>query len=158
MINCHDIVEEYGDMVYRIALTQVKNSSDAEDIYQEVFIALIKNINTIENDKHLKYWLIRTTLNKCKNHFKLFWNRMVDKTTIFDYNHSYEFELNEIREIVKSLPTRYRDVVYLHYYEGYSIKEISNILDIKEGTIKSRLFKARDLLKVEIIKGELYEL
>lgn len=158
MLSCREIVEEYGDMVYRITLSRVKNSADAEDIYQEVFIALIKNIDTIENEKHLKYWLIRITLNKCKNHFKLFWNKMVDKTSTFEFNQSYEIELNEIRELVKSLPNKYRDVVYLHYYEGYSVKEIADILNIKEGTIKSRLFKARNLLKVEIIKGELYEL
>lgn len=158
MLTCREIVEEYGDMVYKIALVQVKNSADADDIYQEVFISLIKNINTIQNDNHLKYWLIRTTLNKCKNHFKLFWNKMVDKTSTFEYNLSYETQLNEIRDLVKSLPSKYRDVVYLHYYEGYCIKELSEILNIKEGTIKSRLFKARDLLKTEIIKGELYEL
>lgn len=158
MINCREIIDEYGDMVYRIALAQVKNSADADDIYQDVFISLIKNINTIENETHLKYWLIRTTLNKCKNHFKLFWNRNVDKTNTFDYNQSYEYELNEIRELVKSLPNKFKDVVFLHYYEGYNIKEISKILVIKEGTVKSRLYKARNLLKLEIIKGELYEL
>lgn len=158
MLNCREIVEIYGDMVYRIAMAQLKNSADAEDIYQEVFISLIKNIEKIENEQHLKYWLIRTTLNKCKNHFKLFWNKMVDKTNTFEYNQSYEIELDEIRELVKSLPIKFKDVVFLHYYEGYNIKEIADILNIKEGTVKSRLFKARNLLKVEIIKGELYEL
>lgn len=158
MIDCREIVEEYGDMVYRIALAQVKNSADAEDIYQEVFISLIRNIDKIEGELHLKHWLIRTTLNKCKNHFKLFWNRKVDKTDTFDYNQSYEYELNEIRELVQSLPSKYKDVVFLHYYEGYNVKEIAQILNTKEGTVKSRLFKARNLLKVEIVKGELYEL
>lgn len=158
MINCQEIVEEHGDMVYRIAMAQVKNSADADDIYQEVFISLIKNIDSIENEKHLKYWLIRTTLNKCKNFFKLYWNKKVDKTNTFDYNQSYEFELNEIRELVKSLPSKYKDVVFLHYYEGYNVREIGEILKIKEGTVKSRLFKARNLLKTEIIKGEIYEL
>lgn len=158
MIDCKEIVEEYGDMVYRIALAQVKNSADADDIYQEVFISLIKNIDSIEGEKHLKYWLIRTTLNKCKNFFKLYWNKKVDKTNTFDYNQSYEFELNEIRELVKSLPSKYKDVVFLHYYEGYNVREIGEILKIKEGTVKSRLFKARNLLKTEIIKGEIYEL
>lgn len=158
MLDCREIVEEYGDMVYRIALTQLKNSADADDIYQEVFISLIKNIEKIESEQHLKYWLIRTTLNKCKNHFKLFWNKMVDKTSTFEYNLSYENELDEIRELVTSLPLKFKDVVFLHYYEGYNVKEIADILDIKEGTVKSRLFKARNLLKTEIIKGELYEL
>ncbi len=146
-------------MVYRIAISNAKNKEDAEDIFQEVFISLIKNINRIENETHLKYWLIRTTINFCKNLHLCFWKKRVSlEDTDLDKKYknndfSFDTELNIIREKIKSLSDKQKAVIYLYYYEEYSIKEISNILKISEGTVKSRLSSARKNLKMNLERG-----
>lgn len=148
-ISCEDIVEEYSDLVYRIAIAQVKKKEDAEDIFQDVFISLVKNRDKIISKEHLKHWLIRATINRSKNHFSSFWVKKVDVCNdIASQTENSEFD--EIRNNVLSLPKKWRDVVYLHYYEGYPIGELAKILDIPEGTVKSRLYKARKLLKIQL--------
>lgn len=134
----------------------MKKAEDAEDIFQDVFISLIENIHKIHNKEHLKYWLIRTTLNKTKNHFSCAWNKKVDVCNDFD-EESQSIEVNEIRNIVLSLPSKFRDVVYLYYYEGYTIIEISKILKAPEGTVKSRLYNARKILKDELLEVNINE-
>ncbi len=137
-------------MVYRIAICNAKNKEDAEDIFQDVFISLIKNLHKIENEKHLKYWLIRTTINFSKNLHLSFWKKKVllenkekGKTYIDD-------EVLLLREEIKTLSDKQKSVIYLYYYEGYSIKEISEILNISDGTVKSRLSSARNNLKLKL--------
>lgn len=153
-INPQQVVESYADMVYRIALTHTGCREDAEDIFQEVFISLLKNSARIEDEKHLKFFLIRTTINKAKNRSVCFWKR---KVILKEDGQEDAFplkELEELRQEIKALSPKLRDVVYLHYYEGYSLEEISQILKIKEGTIKSRLFNARKILKLKLTEGE----
>ncbi len=149
-ISCEDVVHQHGDMVYRIAICNAKNKEDAEDIFQEVFISLIKNSHKIENEKHLKYWLIRTTINFSKNLHLSFWKKRVilenkekEKTYIDD-------DVLLLREEIKTLSDKQKSVIYLYYYEGYSIKEISEILNISDGTVKSRLSSARNNLKLKL--------
>ena len=153
-IQCQDIVEKYADMVYRIAVCRTNHKEDAEDVFQDVFISLIKNADKIENETHLKHWLIRTTINKSKNINMCFWKKHVAlDDTAFDnayisYNNSSE--VYDMKVILNSLNKKLRDVVYLYYYEGYSISEISEILNIKTGTVKSRLFNARKKLETKL--------
>lgn len=148
------VVESYADMVYRIALTHTKYKEDAEDVFQEVFISLLKNSKKIQDEKHLKFFLIRTTINKAKNRSMCFWKRKV----ILEENQSEEYDcygdLQELRQEIKALSPKLRDVVYLYYYEGYSFKETAEILRIREGTVKSRLFNARKILKSKLTEGE----
>lgn len=146
------IVAEYSDLVYRIAITHVKNKEDAEDIFQEVFVSLIKNLNRIENEQHLKHWLIRATINRAKNHFLSFWKRKVelsqDNIEVGQENINDEnFMVDEVRKEIAALSPKLRSVVYLYYYEGYSIEEIATIVEVPIGTIKSRLHTARGMLK-----------
>lgn len=158
--NMHDIdayfdmaIEKYSDMVYRIALNQMKNKSDAEDVFQEVFIKWIQHREELKNDTHEKAWLIRVTLNQCKSLLRSAWfKRTVALEDTFEYISPKEEE-NEVYQVVLRLPQKYRAVIHLFYYEELSILEISELLRVKESTIRTQLTRARRLLK-ELLKGE----
>ncbi|MGN0161342.1 MAG: RNA polymerase sigma factor [Lachnospiraceae bacterium] len=153
-------VDTYGDMVYRLALTQMKNKSDAEDIFQEVFLRLVKNISKLQSEEHVKAWLIRVTLNCCKSHFMSFWNRNVqgfeeDQRDLEPAQESKEIndlleEKDRVTVSVSHLPKKYRSVVYLFYYEEMSLEEIAQTTGLNVNTVKSRLFRARTMLKKEL--------
>lgn len=141
------IFEKYGDMVYRLAFSLTKKKEDAEDVSQEVFIKYIHNSNkfTESDDKYLKAWLIRVTINKCKDLFSSFWRK-----NVIQLSEDVTFEMeekHEIYEAVVNLPEKYRIPIYLHYYEGYSVDEIAFILKRKNGTVKWQMSRARELLK-----------
>ena len=139
-------------MVYRISYSMCKNKSNAEDVYQEVFIKLFeKNIN-FETEEHEKAWIIRVTINQCKMlRRKSFFKRETKLDENIDYPSN---EKNDyVLEYVRKLPIKYNTVIYLYYYEGYQINEIARILETSEGTVKSQLSRARNLLK-KMLKGE----
>ncbi len=158
-ISCEQIVEQYGDMVYRIALCNAKNKEDAEDIFQEVFVSLIRSLDKIENENHLKHWLIRTTINKCKNLHLCFWKKRVSledtklEEKYISGSKGFNDEVNELRAEINTLSDKQKSVIYLYYYEGFSVKEIAKILKISEGTVKSRLSSARNNLKINLERG-----
>ena len=144
--NVEEIVEKYSNMILQIAYQNVLNSSDAEDITQEVFIKLMKNIKKIDNNEHLKAWLIRVTINLSRDYTKSFWRKNIIK---IDESIKYfdKEEDNEIlREIAKLKPI-YRNIIYLFYYQGYKINEIASILKMNQNTVSSNLTRARKELK-----------
>ncbi|WP_324824347.1 RNA polymerase sigma factor [Sinanaerobacter sp. ZZT-01] len=151
-ISCEAVIEQYADLVYRIAISHVTNKQDAEDIFQDVFVSLIKNISRIEDEMHLKHWLIRATINRTKNYHSCFWKRHVNFNLVVNteettYLQEENSQIDEIREQISTLPIKLKSVVYLHYYEGYSVDEIAVILKVPSGTVKSRLYNARKILK-----------
>lgn len=156
--NVEDLFEEYSDMVYKIAFVQMKKESDTDDIFQEVFLRLVKHSKKLQSKEHAKAWLIRVTLNCCKQHYLSSWYK---KTTELDESllaeEVFDQQENELLEAVQKLPAQYRTIIHLFYYEGYSIMEISKILEKKENTIKSHLFRARKLLKDELEGGSGFE-
>ena len=142
------VIEKYADMVYRIALTRCGIIENAEDIFQDVFIKYSQKMPKFESEEHRKAWLIRVTINLTKNINNSAWNR---KIVTLDENIEFETkEEQDIFSIVCSLPKDYKTFIYLSYYEGYKVKEISKILKKSEGTIKTWLFRARQMLKEEI--------
>lgn len=146
-----DIIEKYSDMVYRIALTRCGTIENAEDVFQEVFIKFSEKAPTFENEEHEKAWFIRVTINLTKNMNTSAWNR---KVITLDESINFETkEENDVFSAVCSLPQNYRTVIYLLYYEGYKVKEIAKIMKKREGTIKTWLFRAREILKKEIEGG-----
>lgn len=160
-----EIINKYGNSIYRLAFAIVKNKADAEDTTQEVFIKFIKNRHKIINDSHLKAWLIRVTINHCKNLLSEYWNK---NTTALDNVINFSSELsdssdldniikqeesNELIVAVNSLPAKYRAVIHLYYYEDYSVKEIAEALKLSSGTIKWQLSRARQLLKEHLTGG-----
>ena len=142
--------KQYTDTVYRVALHNTVNFSDAEDVTQEVFIKLLETNKAFRDSEHLKAWLIRVTVNLCRDKMK----RMSRETLVEDvvYKNSDEAETDTLKA-VKSLPENYRNTIYLHYYEGYTAKEIGRILDAKENTVLSWLGRGREALRKELDGG-----
>ena len=141
-----DAVREYTQMVLNIAYTYTKNSHDAEDIAQDVFLSLYRNMWKIGSDEYMKAWLIRVTINKSKNHMKTAWIRKRSEMP----NVQQDLPTNETGDLlnaVLSLDVKYKIPIYLMYYEGYSIKEISEIVKIKPATIGTRLKRGREIPK-----------
>lgn len=147
-------IEKYGDMVYRICVTITGNTEDAKDVFQDTFLRLVKHHKEITSEEHLKAWLIRVANNCSKTTVSSPWNK---RTQGFDPDGNqepvYEQEENHLLTEVRSLPENYALVLYLFYYEGYSIKEIAGILDKKENSIKTLLDRGRKLLRKRLEEG-----
>lgn len=149
--NIEQVIEKYGDMIYRIALTHTSSPENAEDVFQDVFIAYSEKIIKFKNEDHEKAWFIRVTINKCKNIKSSSWNQ---KTVGLDEQITFETpEELGVFEAVNHLPENYKTVIYLIYYEGYKVKEIAEILKTNENTIKTWAFRAREMLKESLEGG-----
>jgi len=156
------IVKQYTTMVFRIAYNNVKIVEEAEDIVQDVFVKFMRAKN-FESDEHVKAWLIRVTINMCKNYHLLFRN---SKTVPLDENIScisaqpqgVHEEFQGIYEELRKLKVNYRNVLYLYYFEGYTIPEIAKILKKSTGTISTWLSRAkknfRPILAERLYRGE----
>lgn len=146
-----EMLDKYSDMVYRIALTRCKNKESAEDVYQTVFLKYSEKMPNFESEEHSKAWFIRVTINLSKDENTSAWNKKV-----VALDDSIQFETKEDSDLfidICKLPQNYKSVIYLMYYEGYKVKEISNILNASEGTIKTWLYRAREILKENIEGG-----
>jgi RNA polymerase sigma-70 factor (ECF subfamily) len=123
----------------------VQNTEDTADLLQEVFIKLFATEDDFQNEEHMKAWLIRVSINLCKNHLRSVKIRKIvpleEDIPFFDQR-----EDNDLLKVVFTLPEKYRIPIHLFYYESYSIKEIGNILDMPEATVKIRLKRAREKL------------
>lgn len=141
-------IHEYADMVKRICMIHVKNETDTEDIFQTVFLKYAISAVSFEDKEHEKAWIVRVTMNACKDMLKGFFrNHMVPLDKVAEASQPMTGEYSEVWEAVRSLPARYRDVVYLHYYEGYSAPEISRILGKNVNTIYTWLTRSKGLLR-----------
>ena len=139
------LFDEFSDMVYRVAFMRVSQAADADDIFQDVFLRLVKHADKLKNHEHAKAWLIRCTINCCNSHHRSAWQK---KTVGIEENIYYgqtdlSYQHIELLDAVRSLTPDHQEVIHLFYYEGYSGKEIADILDISENTVKSRLRRAR---------------
>lgn len=148
--------DTYSRTIFKIAMTYLANKSDAEDVMQEVFIKLLYNSPEFQNSDYEKYWIIRTTSNICKNMLKSFRHKNTENIEDFTEYLSEPAQTN-IAELLLELNPKYRIVIYLMYYEGYSVKEISEMLSITQSAVKMRLKRGRELLKLDIEEGYLYE-
>ena len=147
-----EAVEQFGDTVFRAAFGLVKNPQDAEDIAQEVFLNLVRHAPQFESAEHQKAWLLRCTINRCKSHFRSVWQSRTDG---LDEGLSVPFTPaeSEVMKAVGDLPMKYRQVIYLHYIQGYSTAEIASLLEMNQNTVLSQLARGRALLK-NALKGE----
>lgn len=144
------LVAAYSSIVFRTAFTYCKQTSDAEDLTQEVFLALIQKKPKFESEEHLKAWLLRVCINKAKNHIKRDWFR---RKEVEPEDLTYlPVEQMEMVQAMLKLDVNYRVVLHLYYYLGYSIKEIAKILKMRPATVGTRLKRGRDNLKT--ILGE----
>lgn len=140
-------IEKYSNMVYRIALSYTRNICDAEDVFQNTFFELYKQEKEFESEEHLKNWLIRVCINHAKDVNKSFWKNKVVGEYEEDYKLSYKDDsFEKLHNAMNKIKLEYRVVLYLFYYEEYSTKEISKLLNVKEGNVRKRLERARKAL------------
>lgn len=149
-----EIYHKYYDDIYRYVYSYTLNKCDTEDIVQKTFLKLYNNIFKLENEEHTKRWLLTVASNECTNFFKSFWKRNVTHYNKLDFtsesidnNESYE-----LYELLNGLDYKYRLPLFLFYFEGYSIKDISLILRKSENCIKQRLKRGKEFLKIELEK------
>ena len=141
-------IEQYADMVFRLCMVSLKNHADAEDIFQTVFLKYTLSSQVFDSPAHEKAWLIRITVNACKDLLRQFFRRQtVPLEDISEFVPSATPEQSAVLEAVRSLPKDYRDAVYLHYYEGYTAPEIAAILKKNPNTVYTHLTRAREMLK-----------
>ena len=145
-ISAAEAFQKHSDMVYRLAVARVKNKYDADDILQEVFLRFIKCKDNVENDEHLKALLIRITINCSKSMLTSSWFK---RTEPLSESLSVSDEYSDTLDVVMRLPQKYRTVIHMHYYMGYSVEEIAVILKSKPSTVKSWLHRARQKLKLD---------
>ena len=124
------IFRDYYQLIYRVAFSQVKNHADAEDITQEVFLKIIRHDMRYQSMEHERAWIVRVTINLCRDLLKSKWHKTDD-----------------MMWAVLQLPEKYRNCLYLFYYEDYSIKEIAQSLEMPENTVKTNLKRGRQALK-----------
>ena len=143
--------EAYSSTVLRIAVQNTKNYHDAEDVVQEVFIRLAKNLNDFRDESHKKAWIIRVTINICRdlNRFTAF--RRFQPLEEYPYvSTDGGMERCELLELIRRLPEAKRNAVYLFYYEGMTIEEIAKATGKSPGTVGSDLHRARKMLRLEL--------
>lgn len=146
-------IEQYADTVKRVCVLHLKNDADTEDIFQTVFLKYALSSTAFENAEHEKAWLIRVTINACKDLLKSFFHsRMVSLEDVRERAAVPETS-SEVLETVLRLPEKYRQVVYLHYYEGYTAPEIGRILGKNVNSVYTLITRARQLLK-QALGGE----
>ncbi|WP_322199043.1 RNA polymerase sigma factor [Acutalibacter intestini] len=150
-------IEQYSDTVRRLCVVHLKNPADAEDIFQTVFLKYVLSSVSFENDQHEKAWFIRVTLNACKDLLKSFFrSRTVALDQVLDQPAEIPPDHREVLEAVLSLPPKYREAVYLHYYEGYTAPQISQILGKNVNTVYTLLTRSKQMLR-EKLGGDAYE-
>ncbi len=144
-------IEEYGDTVQRICLVHLKNQQDTQDIFQTVFLKYTLRREPFHSPAHEKAWIIQVTLNACRELLKSFFrSRTQPLEGLPEPADPGAGVYSPVLEAVLALPQKYRDVIYLHYYEGYSAPEIGVILRKNTNTVYTLLARARDRLKQEL--------
>ena len=168
-----EVIIRNSDTVYRLAYSLVKTRADADDIYQEVFLRYIKAGPVFESEEHERAWLVRVTVNCCKNYWKSPWVRrraaFYEETALYEEESAgakrlaladpgaasgemlaADSEEQILIETVKELPEKYRVVIHLFYYEEMSVEEIGKIMGMKASTVRTRLTRARKRLREKL--------
>ncbi len=143
-------MDRYADMVRRLCLIHVKNQADSEDVFQTVFVKYVLSSAVFENDEHEKAWFIRVTINACRDLLRSFFrSRTVPLEELIDLP-AEESDTKEVLGAVLELPEKYRDVVYLHYFEGYTALEIGQLTKKNVNTVYSLLTRSKKLLREKL--------
>jgi len=175
--NVQSVINAYSDTVYRLAYAMMKNRSDADDIYQEVFLRYIRRKPVFHSPEHARAWMLRVTANCCRNHWKSPWadgrmeplERQDGNGGVYsvlegqnvadmpDGNMSgldparqvqERWRREQLRRLIGELPEGYRLVVHLYYYEELSTEEIARLLRRRPSTIRTQLVRAREQLRI----------
>ncbi len=150
-------IERYSDTIRRLCMIHLKNYADTEDIFQTVFLKYVLSSVSFENEEHERAWFIRVTINACKDLLKSFFrSHTVPLDEILEQPALLPPDNREVLEAVVSLPAKYREVVYLHFYEDYTAPQISRILGKNVNTIYTLLTRSKQMLR-EKLGGDGYE-
>lgn len=140
--------DAYGGAVYRLAMVYLGRPADAEDVTQEAFLRLLYRAPAFTGEEHKKRWLLQVTANLCRDQLRGFWRKRV--VELEDTLPAAVPEEREALRAVAGLPKQYRLPIHLYYYEGYSVAEITDILQLGQSAVKMRLKRGRELLKIEL--------
>ena len=144
-------IGKYADMVKRICVLHLKNHADTEDIFQTVFLKYALHTSAFQSEEHEKAWLIRVTLNACRDLLRSFFrSRTVPLEEIARQAAAADEESRDVLRAVLQLPEKYRRAIYLHYYEGYTALQIGRLLGKNTNTVYTLLTRGRQLLKQEL--------
>ncbi len=144
-------IERHSDTVRRLCMIYLKNYADTEDIFQTVFLKYVLSSVSFENEEHEKAWFIRVTINACKDLLRNFFrSRTVSLDEIMELPANLTPDHREVLEAVLSLPQKYRDVVYLHYFEDYTAPQIGRILGKNVNTIYTLLTRSKRMLREKL--------
>lgn len=179
MDNVQSVIVAYSDTVYRLAFAMMRNRSDADDIYQEVFLRYIRRGPVFHSPEHARAWMLRVTANCCKNHWKSPWadGRMepLERVDADFYSSPEKQDMDgisgstarggdpaqqvqerwrraQLRRGIGELSEQYRLVIHLYYYEELSTEEIARLLRKRSSTIRTQLFRAREQLRIILEK------
>ena len=144
-------IDLYGDTVKRICMIHLKNYSDTEDIFQTVFLKYVLHAPDFDSSEHEKAWIIRVTINACKDLLKSFFrSRTLPLDSVIEKAEDSDSDHSDVLEAVLSLPRKYKDVIYLYYYEEYSAADIGSILHKNVNTVYTLLNRGRQTLKTKL--------
>ena len=150
-LSTENIINRYQDRLFATSFSICRSAEDAEDIVQDTIIKYHQSNKDFESEEHIRAWLIRVCINLSKNLVLSFWNRnRMPWEEYMENLHFAEESDKNLFEAVMALPEKYRIVIHLFYYEGYSVQEIAKILHRREGTVKSQLTRGRKILKEEL--------
>ena len=153
------LAQKYMDMIFRVAFSYLKSREDADDVVQNVLLALYRAKKPFQSEAHLKAWLVRVAVNESKKLLRSPWRRRAD-VPIEDLAETLAFEQPEdgaLFAAIMALETKYRAVIVLYYYEGYSIAETARLLGVPAATVGTQLARARQRLKDDLTEAECYE-
>lgn len=143
----------YADMIYRLSFSYMKNKEDAEDVVQEVFTKYFCGLHLPMNPEQEKAWFLRVTINKCHDTLRKKGYRMhASLDEVAEIVAAEETDTGHLYDALQKLPEKNRGVVILHYLEGYSVEEITKILQLSSSAVKMRLMRGREFLKEELVK------
>lgn len=148
------LVDEYSDLILRLSYTYLKSTYDAEDICQNVLFKLMKTEKPFENPEHEKAWIIRTTANACKDLLRRSHRRATVALDAASSACAPEPPDSAVLDAVMALPSKYREAIYLYYFEGYTVREIATMTDRSEDAVNAHLSRGRKKLRATM-KGEL---
>lgn len=148
-------VEQYGDMVFRLAFSYLKNRADAEDVMQETLLKLYTCSDSFDSPDHERFWVVRVAVNECKKLLRSPWKKRMGpmeelaESAVFDSPAQ-----SELFRQVMALPPKYRAAIYLHYYEGYAVREVAAAMGANPSTVQTWLMRARGQLQIKLKEAE----
>ncbi len=145
-----EIYSRHVKTIYRVCFAYMKNSADTEDAVQDTFVKMLRSGAVFESEEHEKAWLIRTASNVCKDILKAWWRRRENLEDYEQLRGSGDIGVDDTLTVVMALPDKYKTVVYLYYYEGYTSVEIAEILHKPQSTIRNYLCEARNVLREQL--------